>query len=33
MMEADGNGMSLWIFLKGIVDDAAPLNENCSVLQ
>ena len=33
MMEADGNRMSFWIFLKGIVENAAPLTENCSILQ
>lgn len=33
MMEADGDRMSFGIFLKGIVEDAAPLTENCSILQ
>lgn len=33
MMEADGNRMSFWIIPKGIVEDAAPLTENCSILQ
>jgi hypothetical protein len=32
MVGTDGNGMSFWIFLKGIVEDAAPLTENGSVL-
>lgn len=33
MVETDGNRLSLRIFLKGNVEDAANLTQNCSVLQ
>lgn len=33
MVETDGNRMSLGIFLKGNVENAANLTQNCSVLQ
>lgn len=33
MVETDGNRMSLGIFLKGNVEDAANVTQNCTVLQ